>query len=86
MADPRTQLDAFLGTRPVGTAQAREPQEPLRLLVLADLGGSDRAPLAQRKPVGVDVDSFEDLFARGAALRRPASAPAVDPGESLRAK
>ncbi len=64
MADPRTQLDAFLGTRPVGTAQAREPQEPLRLLVLVDLGGSDRAPLAQRKPVGVDVDSFEDLFAR----------------------
>jgi type VI secretion system protein ImpC len=64
MATARTQLEAFLGTRPSRHAQEREPQEPLRLLVLADLGGSARPPLAQRKALGVDVDSFDGLFAR----------------------
>ena len=47
MANARTQLEAFLGTRPSGQTQAREPQEPLRLLVLADLGGSARLPLCE---------------------------------------
>ena len=49
MATARTQLEAFLGTRPAGSAQPREAQDPLRILVLADLGGSARPPLAQRK-------------------------------------
>lgn len=64
MANARTQLEAFLGTRPSGQTQAREPQEPLRLLVLADLGGSARLPLTQRQPLAVDIDSFDGLFAR----------------------
>ena len=64
MATARTQLEAFLGTRPAGHAQPREPEAPLRLLVLADLGGSARPPLAQRKPLAVDIDSFDGLFAR----------------------
>ena len=64
MATARTQLEAFLGTRPAGHAQPRETEAPLRLLVLADLGGSARPPLAQRKPLAVDIDSFDGLFAR----------------------
>jgi type VI secretion system protein ImpC len=64
MATARTQLEAFLGTRPAGHAQPREPEAPLRLLVLADLGGSARPPLAQRKPLAVDIDSFDGLVAR----------------------
>ena len=35
MATARTQLEAFLGTRPSRHAQEREPQEPLRLLARA---------------------------------------------------
>ena len=64
MAHARTQLDAFLGTRPAGSAQPREAEDPLRILVLADLGGSARPPLAQRKLLAVDIDSFEALFTR----------------------
>ena len=64
MAHARTQLDAFLGTRPAGSAQPREAQDPLRILVLADLGGSARPPLAQRKLLAVDIDSFDALFTR----------------------
>lgn len=64
MAQARTQLDAFLGSRPAGGAQRREAQDPLRLLVLADLGGSARPPLAQRKLLAVDIDNFDALFAR----------------------
>lgn len=64
MANARTQLDAFLGTRPAGSAQPREAEDPLRILVLADLGGSARPPLAQRKLLAVDIDSFDALFTR----------------------
>jgi hypothetical protein len=64
MANARTQLDAFLGTRPAGSAQPREAQDPLRILVLADLGGSARPPLAQRKLLAVDIDNFDALFTR----------------------
>lgn len=64
MANARTQLDAFLGTCPAGSAQPREAQDPLRILVLADLGGSARPPLAQRKLLAVDIDSFDALFTR----------------------
>ncbi len=64
MATTRTQLEAFLGTRPAGIARPRQPEEPLRLLLLADLGGTARPPLAQRRLQAVDIDSFDDLFAR----------------------
>lgn len=44
---------------------ARRGQDPLRLLILADLvGASEAQPLAERRLTRVDVDNFEKLFAR----------------------
>jgi type VI secretion system protein ImpC len=63
MADSRLQFDVSFGPR---GGRARQPDAPLRMLVLADLGGSQRVPLAQRRPVAVDIDNFDAVFARTA--------------------
>jgi len=39
------------------------PDRPFRILVLADLGASQRPPLARRRPVNVDLDSLDTVFA-----------------------
>ena len=44
---------------------------PFRIVVLGDFSGlprAERGPLAQRKPVRVDIDNFESVFARLAPL------------------
>lgn len=63
MADSRLQFDVSFGPR---GARAREGDAPLRMLVLADLGGSARLPLAQRRPLALDIDTFDAVFARTA--------------------
>lgn len=42
----------------------RDDDQPFRILVLADLGGSARAPFDQRKPANIDLDTFDRIFAR----------------------
>ena len=41
----------------------REPDAPLRLLLVADLGGDRAQPLAARRAVAVDIDRFDAVMA-----------------------
>ena len=60
------QFDFNFG-KPQG-ARRVDDEDPFRILVLADLGGSavERAasPLAARKPLAVDIDNFDSVFDR----------------------
>lgn len=51
-------------------ARRVDEDDPFRILVLADLGGAAaRGPLAQRRPLALDVDKLEQVFTRiGPAL------------------
>ncbi len=53
---------------PARAARRVEDEDPFRIVVLADLGSSAPAraslPLARRKPLRVDIDSFETVFER----------------------
>ena len=63
MAPARMQFDMSL--RPAGArGQRREDDAPLRLLLLADLGGDRQTPLAARKPLALDIDTFDRVLAR----------------------
>jgi type VI secretion system protein ImpC len=63
MASARAQFDMIL--QPAGApARRRDPDAPLRLLLLADLGGDRSVPLASRRPLKVDIDDFDAVFAR----------------------
>lgn len=47
--------------------QAREPEAPMRLLVLGDFRGdttADRPPLAERQALRIDLDNFDSVLAR----------------------
>lgn len=47
--------------------QARDPEAPMRLLVLGDFRGeaaADRPPLAERPTIRVDLDNFDGVLAR----------------------
>lgn len=74
------QFDLSFG-RPQG-ARRVDDEDPFRILVLADLGGRsvrEARSLAQRKPLAVDVDSFEPQFRRIApSLRLEQGGAAVD--------
>jgi type VI secretion system ImpC/EvpB family protein/type VI secretion system ImpB/VipA family protein len=52
---------------PTNTARPRDPEEPFRLLILADLGGrqsrGQNLPIQGRRPVHVDIDNFQKEFA-----------------------
>jgi type VI secretion system protein ImpC len=61
MAPARLQFDMSL--KPAG-ARRRDGDAPLRLLLLADLGGARGAGLAGRKPQALDIDSFDRVLAR----------------------
>jgi len=61
MATSRLQFDVGFG--PTG-ARARAADAPLRMLVMADLGGSQRAALGARQPLLVDIDNFDAVFAK----------------------
>ena len=50
-------------SRPQG-ARRRDDTEPFRILVLGRLGGAVAVPLAQRKPISVDIDNFDRVFER----------------------
>ena len=66
MAKGPMQFDLSFG-RPQGARRVEE-EDPFRILVLADLGASASAramqPLAQRKPLAVDIDNFDAVFQR----------------------
>ncbi|MFO1328602.1 MAG: type VI secretion system contractile sheath large subunit [Rubrivivax sp.] len=61
MAPARLQFDMTF--RPAGPARRRE-DAPMRLLLLADLGGDRAVPLRHRKPLAVDIDNFDAVLAR----------------------
>ncbi|MEN9629672.1 MAG: hypothetical protein RJA10_2899 [Pseudomonadota bacterium] len=63
MAPARLQFDMTL--QPAGARRTpRADDAPLRLLLLADLGGDRSVPLAARKPLALDIDSFDGVLAR----------------------
>lgn len=50
-----------------GDATPREPDAPMRLLLLGDFSGqtaAERTPLAQRPPLRVDIDSLDRVLAK----------------------
>lgn len=61
MTDGRMQFGFTFG-KPAG-AHRVEDDDPFRILVLADLGGG-AMPLTQRKPLRIDIDNFDGIFAR----------------------
>lgn len=61
MEKGRMQFD-FSFSRPAG-ARRIDDAAPFRMLVLADLGGA-ALPFEQRKPLRVDIDNFDAIFAR----------------------
>lgn len=63
MAPSRLQFDMGFSLAPAA-ARRRAPARVLRLLVLADLGGDRSVPLAARKPLALDIDRFDAVFAR----------------------
>lgn len=63
MAPARMQFDMTFKTAGAKPA-VRDPEAPLRLLLLADLGGDRSLPLAARKAQAVDIDSFDAALAR----------------------
>jgi type VI secretion system protein ImpC len=80
MAPARLQFDMTL--RPAGArATPRDAETPLRLLLLADLGGDRSVPLAARRPLKTDIDDFDRVLARIAprlALELEGQALALD--------
>lgn len=66
MEEGRMQFDLSFG-RPQG-ARRVDDEDPFRILVLADLGMSRAArealPLAQRKPLAIDIDNFDARLRR----------------------
>lgn len=60
MTDGRMQFGFTFG-KPAG-AHRVEDDDPFRILVLADLGGA--RPYAERKPLRIDIDDFDAVFAR----------------------
>ncbi len=67
MTDGRMQFEFRFG-RPRHPASRPDGEEPFRILVLGDLTGRDpaqrSAPLAQRRPLRVNVDNLDQIFAR----------------------
>ncbi len=61
MKNARMQFDLSFSGPP---NQRRDEADPFRILVLGDLGGAAGTPLAQRKPIAVDIDNFEHVFER----------------------
>lgn len=63
MAPSRMQFDLSFGAG-AQAAKRRDGDAPLRLLVVADLGGDRGVPLAARKPLALDIDNFDAVLAR----------------------
>jgi type VI secretion system protein ImpC len=63
MSPARMQFDMSL--KPAGKRGGRRDDEaPMRLLLMADLGGDRNVPLAARKPLALDIDSFDRVVGR----------------------
>lgn len=63
MAPARLPFDITL--RPAtARAMPRDADAPMRLLLLADLGGDRSMALAARRPLKVDIDDFDQVLAR----------------------
>lgn len=63
MAPTRMQFDLAFGSGPKPLGR-RDSESPLRILVVADLGGARSEPLAERKPLAIDIDNFDRVLAR----------------------
>jgi type VI secretion system protein ImpC len=77
----KLRFDVELGTAPRAAAR-KSDEDPLRILVLADLSGRDagsRASLVGRRIARIDIDDFDRVFADLA----PAVNVDVPPGRSL---
>ncbi|WP_295387581.1 type VI secretion system contractile sheath large subunit [uncultured Thiodictyon sp.] len=61
MKKPHMQFDFSFSN--ASGARPRDETDPFRILVLGRFGGA-AVPLAQRTPIGVDIDNFEQIFAR----------------------
>ncbi|WP_295457481.1 type VI secretion system contractile sheath small subunit, partial [uncultured Thiodictyon sp.] len=62
MKQPHLQFD-FSFARSAG-AHPRDDADPFRILVFGRFGGAAPLPLVQRKPIRVDIDNVEQVFAR----------------------
>lgn len=81
MTLPNSFQSAFLLGRPP-TSIPRDPERPMRILVLADFAGCDAGaggtPLAQRKIQCVDIDNFDELLGK----KRPTTQVPLAGGQS----
>lgn len=63
MAPARMQFDMTL--KPAGArGKRRDGDTPMRLLLVADLGGDRHTPLAARRALALDIDTFDPVVAR----------------------
>lgn len=69
MGQGRMEFGMSFGAAPQGGAARRDDESPFRVLVIADLGGDPAVPLAQRKPLKLDIDNFDQVLARVAPRR-----------------
>lgn len=63
MAPARLQFDLSFASAG-SAARPRDDAAPLRMLLLADLGGRRDTPLAARQPMRLDIDRFDAVLAR----------------------
>lgn len=50
--------------RPAGGHGRRDEEAPFRILVVGGFGGQGELPLAQRKPMRIDIDNFDRVLAK----------------------
>lgn len=63
MSQGRMEFGMTFGAPSKG-ARRRDEDTPFRVLVVADLSGPAGVPLAQRRPLRVDIDNFDAVLAR----------------------
>lgn len=80
----RTSFDFNLGTSPARDACRREPESPLRILVIGDFSGrgtgavGDVGDYATRRPLRVDIDVFDQVLRKIAPRYRTSGGDALD--------
>src|SRR2546429_511283 len=66
----------FSKTAASASSQETEPEAPLRILVLANFSGAGAESAAACRPISIDRDNFDDVFARIAPSLSLAGLPA----------
>jgi type VI secretion system protein ImpC len=64
MSMSRGTIDFDFGFSRSRPAKRVDDEQPFRILVFADLGGGGRVPFDQRRPVAIDLDNFDRVFAK----------------------